>query len=444
MELLYLYIEEYKIFKKKEFKFSDKIFIKKKLNEKGNLTKIEVIREKEKYYFKYAKNVSNVTGIIGLNGTGKSLLLEVIEKALNYITDFSKEDYEELKIAFVYEVDEEIYLEKINLEVESNQKEAIHCDFRVFKNKKENLVSKNNSIKILNFLKSLPDNEDKWNYILKDNFPNRIIKNGDYNNAINKEQWILYGKRLRFDFDNFKDNNLEFEYHLSTGEEILFNLFSQIKEFENDFFYQEGDEDGYVSRGCYNLIVLLDEPEISLHLEWQRNFFSDLLKMLSVLFNVNIQIFMATHSPFILSDLFDKNIIYLDKIQSEIVLHKTFGANIFDILKNDFFMSSFIGEYSKQEIKKIIEWMTKDKNNKYIYEKELEENKKRIKYIINFMGESLIKNKLEKMYIEYENLINNKKEKKEIIELEKYLKNRGLTVEEALNIISEHDKNMKL
>ncbi|OPF52510.1 hypothetical protein BH721_04445 [Clostridium baratii] len=63
----------------------------------------------------------------------------------------------------------------------------------------------------------------------------------------------------------------------------------------------------------YNLIfeinneslLLMDEPEISLHISWQQEFMSDLLR---VLYNKNINIIVATHSPQILSDYWDNQI----------------------------------------------------------------------------------------------------------------------------------------
>jgi predicted ATP-binding protein involved in virulence len=50
-------------------------------------------------------------------------------------------------------------------------------------------------------------------------------------------------------------------------------------------------------------ILFIDEPEISLHIEWQTSFVSDLLKIKKL---ANTQIMIATHSPSILGDHFDK------------------------------------------------------------------------------------------------------------------------------------------
>lgn len=50
-------------------------------------------------------------------------------------------------------------------------------------------------------------------------------------------------------------------------------------------------------------ILFIDEPEISLHIEWQTSFVSDLLKIKKL---ENTQIMIATHSPSILGKHFDK------------------------------------------------------------------------------------------------------------------------------------------
>ena len=43
-----------------------------------------------------------------------------------------------------------------------------------------------------------------------------------------------------------------------------------------------------------NSLILIDEPEISLHIQWQKNFIQDLMEIISV---SNIDVIVATHSP---------------------------------------------------------------------------------------------------------------------------------------------------
>jgi len=51
-----------------------------------------------------------------------------------------------------------------------------------------------------------------------------------------------------------------------------------------------------------NTLVLIDEPELSLHLSWQKRFLLDLLEIVKI---ANFDVLIATHSPFIISDRSD-------------------------------------------------------------------------------------------------------------------------------------------
>ena len=51
-----------------------------------------------------------------------------------------------------------------------------------------------------------------------------------------------------------------------------------------------------------DVLVLIDEPEISLHVTWQKEFLSDLLRIIEL---QNIQVMIATHSPAIINGRWD-------------------------------------------------------------------------------------------------------------------------------------------
>jgi predicted ATP-binding protein involved in virulence len=51
-----------------------------------------------------------------------------------------------------------------------------------------------------------------------------------------------------------------------------------------------------------NSLVLLDEPELSFHLEWQRDFLDDLKRVIDI---VGFDVIIATHSPYIVGDRSD-------------------------------------------------------------------------------------------------------------------------------------------
>ena len=68
-------------------------------------------------------------------------------------------------------------------------------------------------------------------------------------------------------------------------------------------------------------------------------------------------IIIATHSPFILSDMPRENILYLDKgkAQDREQFIKPLAANISDILYQSFFLKNgFIGEWARTKINEIL------------------------------------------------------------------------------------------
>ena len=57
-------------------------------------------------------------------------------------------------------------------------------------------------------------------------------------------------------------------------------------------------------------VIIMDEPEISLHLEWQYNLIDNMLKL-----NPNAQFIITTHSPGIFGNGWGDKIIYLDNLK---------------------------------------------------------------------------------------------------------------------------------
>ena len=54
-----------------------------------------------------------------------------------------------------------------------------------------------------------------------------------------------------------------------------------------------------------NTLVMIDEPEISLHVAWQKKFLDDLMKIIEI---KKITVITATHSPQIINGNWDKSI----------------------------------------------------------------------------------------------------------------------------------------
>ncbi len=153
--------------------------------------------------------------------------------------------------------------------------------------------------------------------------------------------------------------------------------------------------------------VMFDEVELYLHPEWQRQFVSNLIdgiKRLNLQKIEGINITIATHSPFVLSDVPKSNVLFLETDGSQKACDEidtnTFGANIHDMLSSNFFMSSTIGEYAQNEVKKIVEVYNKWKKNKKC--REVKQNEARFRYIQSILGDGYYKDTImfmiDKMY----------------------------------------------
>lgn len=90
--------------------------------------------------------------------------------------------------------------------------------------------------------------------------------------------------------------------------------------------------------------LVFDEAELYYHPEYQRVFLDKLLGSLTWCKDKgrslkSIHILIATHSPFVLSDILKENTMYL-KEGIAVTTHKpqTFGANLYDLMKSSFFL----------------------------------------------------------------------------------------------------------
>ncbi len=235
-----------------------------------------------------------------------------------------------------------------------------------------------------------------------------------------------------------KDKNewLDFKYEpeLSTGEEHMLSMYGKFYEYFKR-----------ISHTKDNYIILLDEPDIFMHPEWQRRFVKSIStffnEVLEFKYNPKFHIIISSHSPFIAGDLPKENVILLDKSNKGKckvieVSNKTFGANIFNLYKDAFFIESSFGEFSKNKISKVVKlfettWDEVNKKTTYINEKEINERRLEIEYITSSIGESLIKKKLENIYDEYKKTT----EKKE--DLFNIIKNANLSSEEIDKMIEQ-------
>lgn len=154
-----------------------------------------------------------------------------------------------------------------------------------------------------------------------------------------------------------------------------------------------------------NINIIYDEIELYFHPEYQREFISRLRKSLLKLDLGNtergvksVNILFSTHSPFILSDIPSQNILKLDvnkdgKSEPQPMKEQTFGANIHNLLANDFFLKDgFMGSLAKEKIEEIMYHL---KPENLLNDTE---QIKRMKEIIELVGEPIIRSRLKQLF----------------------------------------------
>jgi len=202
------------------------------------------------------------------------------------------------------------------------------------------------------------------------------------------------------------DNNKSFN-NLSYGERqllaqlnfILYYLNKNSYEYHH-LYYADGGEidvDEYENIAVNEIIVLLDEFELGLHPDWQKNFISYIIKFFKNI-DKKINIILTSHSPFLLSDIPKQNIIFLDKDENgncKVVdglkeKKQTFGANIHTLLSDSFFMEDgLMGEFAKGKIDDVINYL-------HGKESKIKSNDEAQK-LIHIIGEPIVKNQLQRM-----------------------------------------------
>ncbi|MEZ8453756.1 AAA family ATPase [Vibrio splendidus] len=163
---------------------------------------------------------------------------------------------------------------------------------------------------------------------------------------------------------------------LSSGEMNIINFIGNLEE-KLDYFTN------------IQPIVIFDEVEHTFHPEWQRLLINTLIKVFESK-RVKPQVVLATHSPFILSDILNQKTLSLGNNNINV---NTFAANIHDILKSQFILQRSIGEHAASIIKKIaVQLEVLDTNS---CEKYNLETIKTIELVVDQVGDPLLKRELQ-------------------------------------------------
>ena len=523
MELVYLWVDNYKNIRNQGFNFSPR-FECKFFPEYDN-AKLKPNCELEiqpKEYTSIFPNNINITAIVGENGSGKSSILEIL---FDIYKLFSTRDSSHID-SYLYDLNlkfknciliirkENSFInigntKVLNTEV-TNFEDTIPNDMKIhsiyYQNNEENIYKQ-----ILTHLKEL--NIPELTFFI----PNKIYL--DFRGIENNEQGFnekfigFYKKEFERIFEKYKevitkDNNSEFdtvekflaeiesnslqkEWKFISDDEIKKlkalkiikskeeEIFSNINLVNNESIYEIKYEDGmdeelllalsefgfldfydtskngffsddlidtfgmnfkglssgeknilkillYLSQNVQNLendlTIFLDEPDNTIHPNWQKRLLNNIIKIVCKNTQKRINLIITSHSPFILSDLPKENIIFLEKgVQKKPfkVNEQTFGANIHTLLSDGFFMKDgLMGEFAKEKINDVYKFLTDRESN--VKTKEEAQN------IINLIGEPLIKRQLEDIYSR-----------------KFQIKSKDEIIQELQNKISELEKNQK-
>ena len=200
----------------------------------------------------------------------------------------------------------------------------------------------------------------------------------DILNGFNKRFKEYLGDKHKYKSQHFPD----IELTMSTGENNVVSLMSQIRQI----ITTEKNKKHYV--------ILVDELETGMHLEWSRKIIGHLIKIINNASKDNkstFQFILTTHSPFMLSDIKPDNVISLEKKEGKTVVREhinTFAKNIQEIMNDDMFISNIYGDFALSKINSLIKELREEKV----------ENSENLLKEINMIGEPILRNKLLDMY----------------------------------------------
>ena len=126
----------------------------------------------------------------------------------------------------------------------------------------------------------------------------------------------------------------------------------------------------------------------------------------------HFQLVITTHSPFLLSDVSENEVILLSKTEPEagskdtaktvqIPNHQfqTFGANIHELLANSFFLQNgTIGDFAIVQIQQVIDRLNDWKSNIQVLTQVSKNDRQKTLNLILIIADSLVRNKLLDMF----------------------------------------------
>ncbi|MBF1111477.1 MAG: AAA family ATPase [Streptococcus sp.] len=310
----------------------------------------------------------------------KKLLSEsIVSKCEKYLTE-DVSDYENFGINLLLEIVKELDKNEVKDETRKIRKEYVESIItivNIFIEIRENgsLIDSNSASILLKYSNN--------NRSLYEELNDRLFQHTKSKKLVDK---FCYD--LNENFNNYYLLKETPNYHMSTGEGNLIEIFSQLYSYL--LMYEKNDED---------IILLVDELETGMHLEWSRRLIKILINNLSEILEDEgkgreIQLIFTTHSPYMLSDIKPGNVIMIEKNQETgysegKVLQNTFAKNIQEIMKENL-IDNIYGDFALAKINSMIERLNE--------KEEHEGNEEELLKEIHLISEPILRNKLLEMY----------------------------------------------
>lgn len=141
-----------------------------------------------------------------------------------------------------------------------------------------------------------------------------------------------------------------------------------------------------------NILLIMDEYDVGFHPDFQIKCISEIIEMVEVIFEKYVvQIILATNTPLEITDIPAQAILFLKdrKVISSQSNMQSFAGNVCNLLKDNFFISTTMGDFARNKINSVIALINGENQN--ISHEEA-------RFIISNIGEPIIKRKLEEMY----------------------------------------------
>jgi len=241
-----------------------------------------------------------------------------------------------------------------------------------------------NVFETVKFLKNLKDYEfenqstDEFKQDIGTYANRRIQFNVDYNDHV--------GFFLNGYLEAVTNQSLSYSVEwsgISSGHKAYINLFSnfyaaipRIKEMD--------------------VIICIDEGDLYFHPKWQTEFLFKIVNILPKLLQKNCQLFLTTHSPFLVSDLPKNNLLFVNKneignlevLSNNHIAGETFGGNIGELYLDAFFMhGNLISHFAASKIQELV--------NKVRLKKDMLTQQDFI--LLSQIGDEFIKTQIEKI-----------------------------------------------